>query len=405
MLGDRAALGPGCWMRSAYVLALNGIRRGIRNRTVVLMGVVGPLVLGGVLALAFGGSGPEIRIGVVDLDSSQLSAEVSAGLVGAFEDPEGDGGVVLTMEGAVDSIEGARRLVADDEVGAVVAIPPGYGASLGAGVATADAAPEDLVVVAPADDAVASAVAESLARSVAGRADLQRAVLRALVDSGGDAGSFDADGLEQVVRAEMSGYSGDFDAPMFLGPLAVFLFLGLSVSAKSLVRDEQVGILDRVRASSLSSWSVVAGSAGSVMVTGMLAASLVVVLSSLVFGAEWGDPLDVAVVLFAFVASVAGLLGLVAGVARTEQQADSWTNLMAFGFAVIGGSFFGGALLPGVLGFVGSLTPNGAAMLALMDAGPGGEGLAGVWPLVAWMLLVGVLGVFAGGVLMRRRLR
>ncbi|MCB1270542.1 MAG: hypothetical protein KDB31_03910, partial [Microthrixaceae bacterium] len=78
-------------MRSAYVLALNGIRRGIRNRTVVLMGVVGPLVLGGVLAPAFGGSGPETRIDVVDLVSSQLSAEASAGPVGASADPEGDG--------------------------------------------------------------------------------------------------------------------------------------------------------------------------------------------------------------------------------------------------------------------------------------------------------------------------
>ena len=128
------------------------------------------------------------------------------------------------------------------------------------------------------------------------------------------------------------------------------------------------------------------------MVTGLVAAALVTVLSTVLFGASWGKPLDVAVIMFAFVVSVAGLLGLVVGLARTEAQADSWTNLMAFGFAVLAGSFFGGTTMPGVLGVVGTLTPNGAAMRALIEAGPGGEGLAGVWYLLVWMFIIGIAG-------------
>jgi hypothetical protein len=72
---------------------------------------------------------------------------------------------------------------------------------------------------------------------------------------------------------------------------------------------------------------------------------------------------------------------------------------------VLGGSFFGGAILPGALGFIGTLTPNGAAMRALIEVGPGGESLADVWYLVVWMLVLGVGGVAVGGRLLGRRLR
>ena len=46
---------------TALTLARNGVRRGVRSRSLMLLGVVGPLALGTVLALAFGGSGPTHR--------------------------------------------------------------------------------------------------------------------------------------------------------------------------------------------------------------------------------------------------------------------------------------------------------------------------------------------------------
>lgn len=382
------------------VLGRNGVRRGLRNRTVLLMGVVGPLVLGGVLALAFTGTGPQFDMALVDLDHSPLSAQVSHGLLEALgPDASGDDSpVTLTVEPGVDSIERARAAVDDGKVSAAIVIPRGYGASVAA-------RPEALVVLGSADNTIGSAVAGGIARSVAARTDLQRAMTAGFVAAGLDPAEIEPGDLQQAVSTQLSDFGFKFDAPLFLGPLSVFLFLGLAVNAKSLVRDRSIGILDRVRSSPISTRDVVVGAAITVMVTGAVASTLVVVLSTLVFGASWGRPLDVAVILFAFVASVAGLLGVVVGLARTEAQADSWSNLMAFGFGVLAGSFFGGTTLPGVFGAIGALTPNGAAMRALIDAGPGGEGLAGVWPEIVWMLVIGVVGVVVGGVLLNRRLR
>jgi hypothetical protein len=142
-----------------------------------------------------------------------------------------------------------------------------------------------------------------------------------------------------------------------------------------------------------------------VMAQGALAAVAVIGLSTLVFGADWGTPTEVAVVMAAFVVSVAGMLGLIVGIASSELQAESWTNVLAFSFAVLGGSFFGGAVLPGLLGVIGMMTPNGAAMRALVEVGPGGQDLWDVWYLIAWMLAVGIGGILVGGRLLTRRLR
>lgn len=383
-------------MSPTLTLARNGVRRGFRSKTLVLLGVVGPLALGAVLALAFGGGGPTISIGIVDLDGSELSSGITEGLAEGLEGSQLELEVIEAPSAGLAAIE---QRVEDGEVGAVLVIPEGYGDSvLGQ--------PEPLGVLGAGDNATASSIVEGIASSIASGTDLQRAVVAGLLAAGLDPGARLAEGaVEPVVSTEVVDFDEPFDAPLYFGPFAVFLFLGLGVTARSLLRDDREGILDRVRASPVSTGEVVGGSAITVLVQGALAAVVVVGLSSLLFGAQWGQTAEVVVIIAAFIVAVGGMLGLVVGVASTELQAESWTNVLAFGFAVLGGSFFGGALLPGVLGFIGTLTPNGAAMRALIEVGPGGESLADVWYLVVWMLVLGVGGVAVGGRLLGRRLR
>jgi hypothetical protein len=288
--------------------------------------------------------------------------------------------------------------VSDGEVGAVLVFPEGYGESVAA-------RPLALSVVGSGDNTYATDVARGIAEQIADSADLQRGAVAALLAAGRDPTPVIERGVPPAIQAQLVDFEGAFDAPMYFGPLSLFLFLGLGITARTLLRDEHDGILDRMRAAPISLRQILAGSGGTVMVQGGVAAAVVILVSSLLFGAVWGQPAEVAVVVAAFVFSAAGLLGLVVGVARTEMQAESWTNLMAFTFAIVGGSFFGGTLLPGFLGFIGVLTPNGAAMRALIELGPGGRSLVEVWYLIAWMVVVGVVGLLVGGRLLSRRLR
>ncbi len=374
-------------------LAVTGLRRSRRNHSLLLMGVVGPLLLGGVLAVAFGGDGPSLQVGIADLDRSPVSREITDGLSTSLE------GTGLTMKAVAEGAERPRnaieQAVRDGDPSAVLVVPEGYAASLAT-------TPLPLEVMASGENPFAAGVAESIGASVAGQVDLQRAVTVAMASAGLTP---PAQGVEPVIGFEMVDFSEDFDVQFYFGPLSVFLFLALGTVARSLLRDEQDGMLDRIRASPVSTSQVIGGSAVGVVVQGTMAAVAVVALSSVFFGAVWGQPVEVAAVLAAFVLAVAGLLGVVVGVARTEAQAESWTNVVAFTFAIIGGAFFGGSTLPGVLGRIGTLTPNGAAMRALIELGPGERSLAGVWPYLAWLLLIGVAGLVTGAYLLNRRLR
>jgi ABC-2 type transport system permease protein len=103
------------------------------------------------------------------------------------------------------------------------------------------------------------------------------------------------------------------------------------------------------------------------------------------------------------VVALSGLSAVITAVSRTEAQAEGWTNALAFLFGVIGGAFFGGAQFPGLLGAVGSLTPNAIAMRALVELGPGGQDLASVVPLLLALLAVGAVGLLIGTRMMVRR--
>jgi len=377
---------------AAGTIARKNLRRGLRSRSFILMGVVGPLVLGTVLALAFAGKGPSIKIGVVDLDGTGVSRSMVKGLAEGLEGSQ----VQLAVRGPGTAAAG---LVDSGDVQAALVIPEGYGASV-------SAQPEPLQVVGTSDNSTAASVAEGIADELAATTDLQRAVAAGLLRAGIDpTPTLQAGRVQPVISTKVEPYGDKFDAPMYFGPLAVFLFLGLGGSARLLLRDEHDGILDRVRAAPVSPRSIVGGSSGAVLVQGLVAATVVIVGSSVVFGASWGQPVEVAVVVVCFVVAMAGLLGVIVGVAATEMQAESWTNVLAFTFAVVGGSFFGGVVLPGVFGFIGLLTPNGAAMRALIELGPGGKSLDEVWYLPVWMLVLGVAGLLVGGRMLERRLR
>lgn len=375
------------------MVAAAGVRRTFRSRSLLAFGIVGPLLLGTVLALAFGGSGPTLSIGVADLDRSELSRGITVSLL---ESLEGSQLEVTELEPGDDP----EQLVKDGELGAVLVFPEGYGESVAG-------SPLPLEVVGAGDNTYATDVVRGMARQIADSVDLQRAAVAAYLAEGLDPSPLLGDDgrLEPLLRGEFVDFEGAFDAPLYFGPLSLFLFLGLGATARMQLRDEAAGILDRMRAAPVSLRQILAGNGATVMFQGALAATVVIVVSALLFDAVWGQPFEVVVVIAAFVFSVAGLLGLVVGVARTEIQAESWTNVIAFGFAIIGGSFFGGTMLSGFLGVLGVLTPNGAAMRALIELGPGNRSLAEVWYLLLWMLLVGVVGLVVGSRLLERRLR
>ncbi|MGI9576841.1 MAG: hypothetical protein ACR2OH_01420, partial [Microthrixaceae bacterium] len=179
-----------------------------------MLGVAGPLALGAVLALAFGGDGPTIGIGIVNLDDSEISSGITDGLAKGLDGSQLE---LEVIESRSDGLRAVEQRVEDGEIGAVLVLPEGYGDSV-------VAQPKPLGVLAAGDNATASSVVEAIADSIAADTDLTRAVAAGLVAAGLDPTDRLAEGpVDSVVATEVVDFDEPFDAPLYFGPFAVFL--------------------------------------------------------------------------------------------------------------------------------------------------------------------------------------
>jgi ABC-2 type transport system permease protein len=126
-------------------------------------------------------------------------------------------------------------------------------------------------------------------------------------------------------------------------------------------------------------------------------------VTSRALDADWGDPLGVLVLIVAAALAVAGIAGLIAAVARTEQQADTLATTLAFVFALVGGAFIPPGLMPAALRALSLLTPTGAALHGFAELSAGEGTLVDVVPYVLALLgwAVGA-GLVAARLLPRR---
>jgi ABC-2 type transport system permease protein len=400
----------------AGVVARNDLRRRLRNRTFLVYAVAGPLLLATIITLAFG-SGDEFdaTIGVVDDDGSPMAAGFVDALTGdgvaegggGDLDGEGDGGADEGADGPgsldferVSSVDEARRLVDDDDLGAAIVVPSGFTASL------ATDEPGDVEVLAGADDSLAVEIARAVAAELTLRADAERlAATTAQARGGAPPGPGAVAGAGLPVRIETTGSGGDVSPAAYFGPGMglLFLFLSVGIVARELLWEKRTGLLDRLRSGPMTAGAFLAGRGLAVVVMSVSSLTVIWAVTAGALGADWGQPVGVVLLILTSALAVAGIGALVAAVARTEQQADNLATTVAFVFAMLGGAFIPPGDLPDTLARLGVLTPTGWALRGFADLSAGGGTVVDVLPsIVALLLWALVPGVVAARLLPRR---
>jgi ABC-2 type transport system permease protein len=380
-------------LRAALVVAVTDLRRRVRNRSFVIQALVGPIVLATIISLAFGGDDDfDATIGLVDADGSPASEGFVAGVVDA------DAGSLEFVE--VDTAEEARDRVEDGDLGAAVVVPAGFTASL------QTAEPGDLEVVTTSDRAVSAEVARAVASEFVDRANAARlAALTAAANGTAPPSPGEMAAVELPVQVTTTGTGGDASPAAYFGPAMGLLFLFLSVGAvaRDLLADKRTGLLDRIRAGPVSDAAILAGKGLAVVVTCVASLLVIWLVTSLLLGADWGDPAAVALLVVAVSLTIGGVAGLVAGVARTDQSAETLASVVAFVFAMIGGAFVPPGALPDALQRLALLTPTGWALRGFADVSAGDANVAGIAPNLAALLVLAVAaGVIAARLLPRR---
>lgn len=392
-------------LSGARIVAGLQLRRRLRDRSVLLQGIIAPIVLAVIITTAFGGGRSfSIEIGVVDLDDGDLGAALVAGAT----NPAGNDGDESDIElvALVDRAAAVRAI--DDEVlPAAIVIPDGFATSVASG-ATADPSgqgPLAVEVLVDPGRELPSDVAVTIAmRLAAGIESTRLAATTALtadpalaLDPGADAIIADASGIDLPVALAASAFGEGFDPITYFAPsmAILFAFLTLGAGARTVIVERREGTLARIRSTPTTDRAVLIGVTASVVVVGLVSFIVIWQVTSAVFGADWGDPAGVLLVLAATVLAVAGISMLVSGFARTEAQADGITSMLAFGFILIGGGFVSPGDLPDALERVALITPNRWALDAFAELAAGASGIPAV--LTPVLVLTGI-GLVTGAI-------
>jgi len=379
-------------MRAALVIAAKDLRQRLRDRTAIIVAVIAPFGLAAIFSLLLGGNDAAItfRYAVADADGSELSAGVRSGALASLE----EAGIATVAE--ADSPDAARQAVDDDEVDAALIVPEGFGAAVTSGAGA------ELEIVGATDAGLATQVLDAVANGYLAEIDAIRLSVATAVDA---LGPPDAPEL----LADLAARAAETSSPLAIEAIEVqlakmssttfyaasmaifFLFFTAQFGVLSLLTERRIGTLPRLVAAPIGPWAIVLGKAFGSFALGIVAMTVLVAASSFLLGAEWGDPVGVALLVLGAVTAAMGITALITTLARTEEQAGGWNSIVAVTMAILGGAFFDLSQGPEVLSVVSVVTPHAWFLGGLDILAAPSAGVADIAVPVAALFAIGLV--------------
>ncbi|WP_242643489.1 ABC transporter permease [Lentzea alba] len=162
-----------------------------------------------------------------------------------------------------------------------------------------------------------------------------------------------------------------------------FLFFAVQLGMTGLLEERRLGTMTRLLAAPVRRSSILAGKLLTSVAIGVLSMTVLIVASSFLMGAHWGNPVGVALLVVSGVLAATGAMAVVAAIAKTADQAGGWQAVVAIVLGALGGTFFPVAQAGGVLEVLSFATPHRWFLRGLADLA-GGE-VTAVLPSVAAM--------------------
>jgi ABC-2 type transport system permease protein len=416
-------------------IALKDLVRSFRSAFLLVMMFIAPLLITGLIYLAFGGmitrSGgltiPTATVLVVNLDQPDPALGLRAGETLA-QNLAGPGMAGLLDGRMVGDEAAARQAVDSHQADVAVIIPAGFSSAVAQpgkqAAVTLYRHPDSSVAAtvvkvmvsdfvdgfAGAKIAVHVTTHQLEAQGLSLEAGAAEAIARAYagwLQSSGAAGGEQTAGAYQVSRAPVSQERPANQATLFLGPvmaglMVFFMFFTGAAAAQSILYEDQEGTLARLFTTPTAHSAILAGKYLGIVFMLAVQATVLMVLSSLIFGIRWGNPANVVLLTAAVVLTAAGFGILLMSFLRSSRQAGPAIGLVVTLTGLLGGLMpTGDPSRPPAFEQFTLVLPQGWAMrawrLTLAGAGP----LEIVLPLMVLAIAGAVL--FAGGVLLFRR--
>jgi len=382
-------------MKKLFLIAFKDLKLVFRDKAALMFMLLAPflLTLGmGFVTGAYGSSGSsgisQIKIILVNQDDGQLGQA----LVDLFQSVDL---VDLVAPTLVTDAGTARAQIDAGDAAAAVIIPDGFTDNI---IPTNNQAPSgealQIEVYKNPLSPVSAGVIQSIVEEFISRVETGRVGGQVIVTQMLAAGLITPDQISAIasemgqrqanvvgqapaitLQAAESGQAQKaFNVMAYLAPGMALMFLMFTVSngGRSILAEQAHGTLPRLFVSPTNSAQVLIGKIFGVYVTGVVQMLILIVVCSLLFGIQWGDPLGVLVLVLAVVFGATGWGMLLTSMARTPSQVGNIGTVIMLTFGILGGSFVQTTFMPGWFQAFGRITPNAWGLDGFTTLGLGG---------------------------------
>lgn len=385
-------------MRASLLIAAKDLSQRIRDKSAILLGLVAPLglalIFSAIIPDTSGGSF-DIYLGYVDQDGGQITRGFVDGVL-----PDVVADDLATVTSYTD-LEAALTDVESGEIHALYVFAEGFTDEVTSG------AGGTVRLVGNVDQSIPTQVAEAILESYLAEVDaIGIAVGAAMVNGASDPTALSAQAAAipaAVVLADTEAANRELDATTFFsaGMAVFFLFFTVQFGVSSLLEERFHGTLPRLLGSPISRWSILGGKALTSFVLGLTSMVVLAIATTFLIGAEWGNPVGVAILMIAGVLSALGIMAVVAVVSRTPEQAANWQSIIAVVLGLLGGTFFPLSQGPQILSLFSKLTPHAWFLQGLGDLSAGDDLSVVITPSLAmlafFVVAIAVAALFGRG--------
>jgi linearmycin/streptolysin S transport system permease protein len=356
------------------VIAAKELRQRLRDRSAIILALVAPIAIAALMSLAFGSTTAfHTEIGYADLDHGPLAAA----LTDTLRQPSVHA-VMGTRSYA--TAQQARNAVDSGAVKAAIIVPAGFSVSVNSG------APETIIVVASGDNVLAAQVAQSVTTSFAAQVNADRLSVQTALATGAAPASLPrlAAQAATLTLPETINQQALSDRPLkaisyYAPAMAIFFAMfAIGFGARGYLAEQRDGTLDRIAAAPLRRGTLLAGKLLATFAYAATCMTAMVLVAASAFGADWGNPIGVALLCLGVSVAVVCLTGLVTVLGRTERQAEGLSSIVVFALALLGGNFMFASAMPPLLRRLALGTFNGWALRGFTDLAVGAQGLGAV---------------------------
>jgi len=413
-------------MGTLATLVRKDLRRRLVDPSKLLMNLAIPLVMAGMMALAFGGRGDNQRTPVLHLVVvNQDEGPIGRALGNAQQNPEAAGRMEIRQ--AKSRGEGLAML-REEEAAALILIPKNFSADLLDGKdveleVVKNPAASIMPVIAQQGVEVAALYISIGARLLDGRGpriaelfegkgwdDPQAiaALVTELYDKVRGVDAFLIPPLIEVKTAEReTGKEAGKDRPnfmiwMFPGVMIMGLLFTANTQMRDLLREGEIGTLRRQLVAPLGAVKVLIAKIVSVAAVVAIATVLLLLVGRWVFDVRWGPVVPLAAATAAIVLAATGFAALVFSLVRTERQGDAFGGVLVMLMSLLGGTFFPPQVVPSWMQGVSRLTLTYWSHGVLRDLAAGG-GWEKIQGELSILLIIGLTLTLAGVLALRRR--